>query len=70
MREGEWAAAKYGRYGTHGWKKLHLGVEQAGVIVAQAVTDATVDDANTRIELLETVESHVARDSASDTVAF
>ena len=34
---GEWAAAKHGRRGKRGWKKLHLGVDhQSGVIVAQA----------------------------------
>ena len=32
--EGEWAAAKHGGRGTRGWKKLHLGVDRAGVIVA------------------------------------
>ncbi|MFT5049828.1 MAG: hypothetical protein ACI8QZ_001221 [Chlamydiales bacterium] len=25
--EGEWAAAKHGRKGKRGWKKLHLGVD-------------------------------------------
>ena len=29
--EGEWAAAKHGRRGRRGWKKLHLGVDHAGV---------------------------------------
>ncbi len=43
--EGEWAAAKHGGRGTRGWKKLHVGVDHTGVIVAHALTDATVDDA-------------------------
>ena len=47
--EGEWAAAKHGRRGRRGWKKLHLGVDQAGVIVAQALTDSAVDDASTGV---------------------
>ena len=55
--EGEWAAAKHGRRGRRGWKKLHLGVDQAGVIVAQALTDSAVDDASTGIGLIETVAS-------------
>ena len=38
---GEWAAAKHGGRGKRGWKKLHLGVDQAGLIVAQALTEAT-----------------------------
>src|SRR5829696_1744818 len=41
--EGEWAAAKHGGRGIRGWKKLHLGVDGAGVIVAHALTEATVD---------------------------
>ncbi len=71
--EGEWAAAKHGGRGRRGWKKLHLGVDQLGVIVAHALTDATVDDANTGIDLIETVDDHAARviaDAAYDTVAF
>jgi hypothetical protein len=43
--EGAWAAAKYGGRGTRGWKTLHLGGDRAGVIVAQALTEATIDDA-------------------------
>ena len=33
--EGEWAAAKHGGKGRRGWKKLHLGVDSASVILAQ-----------------------------------
>ena len=43
--EGEWAAAKHGGHGKPGWRKLHLGVNRSGVIVAQALTDATTNDA-------------------------
>jgi len=46
--EGEWAAAKHGKKGKRGWKKLHLGVDRKGVIVAQVLTDRNVDDARTR----------------------
>ena len=45
--EGEWAAAKHGRRGKRGWKKLHVGVDRSGAIVAQALTDAHADDAAT-----------------------
>ena len=34
--EGEWAAAKSGRRGKRGWRKLHFGVDRSSVIVAQA----------------------------------
>ena len=50
--EGEWAAAKHGGHGRRGWRKLHLGVNRSGVIVAQALTDATTDDALTGITLM------------------
>ena len=71
--EGEWAAAKHGRRGRRGWKKLHLGVDQAGVIVAQALTDSAVDDASTGLDLIETIASSartVTADAAYDTLAF
>jgi len=51
--EGEWAAAKHGGKGQRGWKKLHLGVDRSGVIVAQALTDGTADDAKTGLSLTE-----------------
>ena len=71
--EGEWAAAKHGHRGMRGWKKLHLAVDQAGVIVAQALTDATADDARTVVVLIRTVPDAITRltaDGAYDTVAF
>ena len=71
--EGEWAAVKHGRRGPRGWKKLRLGVDGAGAIVAHALTDATVDDATTGIGLIAAVDADIARvtaDAATDTVAF
>ncbi len=70
--EGEWAAAKYGGKGRRGWKKLHIGVDGAGVIVAQALTDAHADDAAQAGELLDAVGGDIASvvgDAAYDTVA-
>ena len=71
--EGEWAAAKYGGRGQRGWKKLHFGVDPLGAIVAQALTDSTVDDATTGVGLIEAVDDDIARvtaDAAYDTIAF
>ena len=71
--EGEWAAVKHGGRGHRGWKKLHLAVDRAGVIVAHALTEPTVDDATIGIDLMETVDDEIARvtaDAAYDTVAF
>ena len=45
--EGEWAAAKHGGKGKRGWKKLHLGVDGSGAIVAHALTAGNADDAKT-----------------------
>ena len=38
---GEWAAAKHGGRGRRGWRKLHLGVDQSGVIRVHTLTEAT-----------------------------
>ena len=71
--EGEWATAKHGRRGRRGWKKLHLGVDPTDVIVAHALTEATLDDATTGVELIAAVNDDITRitgDAAYDTVAF
>ena len=70
--EGEWARAQHGVRGTRGWKKLHLGVDRSGVIVAHALTDAPVDDAATAIALISAVDggrTSVTGDAAYDTSA-
>ena len=71
--EGEWAAVKHGGPGKRGWKKLHLGVDRSGYIIAHALTDATADDALTGIDLIEGITGTVASltaDAAYDTIAF
>jgi IS5 family transposase len=71
--EGEWAATKHGGRGQRGWKKLHLGVDRSGVIVAHALTKKTVDDATTAIELIKAVHGGVASvtgAAAYDSIAF
>ena len=71
--EGEWAAVNHGGRGHRGWKTLHLAVDRAGVIVAHALTEPTVDDATIGIDRIETVDDEIARvtaDAAYDTVAF
>ena len=71
--EGEWAATKHGGRGIRGWKKLHLGVDRSGVIVAHMLTDATVDDATVGIDLIGAAAGDIASvtaDAAYDTVAF
>jgi transposase len=51
--EGQWAAAKHGKRGSQGWKKLHLGVDGHGAIVAEALTDPNVDDAKTGVGMIK-----------------
>ena len=57
--EGEWAAAKWGGRGKRGWKKLHLAVDQDGVIVAVELTDRNVADASVLPHLLGQVDATV-----------
>ncbi len=71
--DGAWAAATHGGRGRRGWRKLHLGVDGARVIVAGALTAPTADDAITGISLVDEVEGHLTRvtaDPAYDTLAF
>ena len=71
--EGEWAAVKHGGKGIQGWRKLHLGVDETGVIVTQALTDANMDDATKGINLLDDLDiklKTVIGDSAYDTRPF
>ncbi len=71
MGEGEWATAKHGGRGKRGWKKLHLGVDRAGAIVAKVLTDGNADDAATALGLIDEVEGNIASftaDAAYDTV--
>ena len=70
--QGEWAAAKHGGRGRRGWRKLHLGVDQSGVIRVHTLTEETGDDATTALDLLTAVDDPLVRvtaDAAYDTVA-
>ena len=69
---GEWAAAKHGGRGRRGWRKLHLGVDQSGVIRVHTLTEETGEDATTALDLLTAVDGPLVRvtaDAAYDTVA-
>ena len=71
--EGEWAAAKHGGRGRRAWKKLHLGVDRSGVIVTEALTHGSADDAKTALDLIDAVEDDIASvtaDAAYDTLAI
>ena len=58
--------------GRRGWRKLHRGVDQSGVIRVHTLTEATGDDATTALDLLTAVEGYFVRVTAYaayDTVA-
>jgi hypothetical protein len=71
--EGEWAAVKHGGRGKRAWKKLHLGVDESGVIVAEIMTGGNADDAKTGLDLIDDVQGEIASftaDAAYDTTAI
>ena len=71
--EGEWAAAKYGGRDRRGWKKLHLGVDRTGVIVAAILTDGDANDGKTALDLIDEVKcdiTSITADTAYDTLAI
>ena len=71
--EGEWAAVKHGNRGKRGWRKLHLGVDRSGQIIAKVLTTSLVDDASTGLKILNGVRgkpSRVVGDAAYDTIAI
>ncbi|MCO4762552.1 MAG: IS5 family transposase [Myxococcales bacterium] len=59
--QGEWAAWKHGASNTGpGWRKLHIGVDEDGFIVAAKLTDASITDAATVPDLLAQLDRPVA----------
>ncbi len=71
--KGEWAAAKHGAKSRRGWRKLHLGVDGSGAILAQVLTEGNADDARTGLRLIDAVEGDLASftaDAAYDTIAI
>ena len=68
--EGEWPTWKHRRGpARRGWRKLHLGVDGAGVIVASALTASNVAAPSTVPDLLDQVPDAIERftgDGAND----
>jgi hypothetical protein len=62
---GAWQAHKHGTSGQRrSWRKLHLGVDADGFVIASALTDSGADDAATGVSLLTQVGGAVARFTA------
>ena len=71
--EGEWAAVKHRGRGKRAWKKLHVGVERSGLIVAEALTHGSADDAKTALDLVDGLGHGIASftaDAAYDVMAI
>ncbi len=71
--EGEWVAAKYGGRGRRGWKKLHIGVDRIGMIVAEILTNGDANDGRTALDLIDEVKcdiTSITADTAYDTLAI
>ncbi len=62
--EGPWAAAKHGTKGTRDWRKLHVGVDERGFIIAHGMTESRVDDASVVPDLLKQVDGSIERFTA------
>jgi hypothetical protein len=59
--QGEWHAQKHGERKTKCWKKLHIGVDAQGHIVAATVTDSHAQDPSQVPALLSQVEHRIER---------
>ncbi len=70
--EGEWAAAKHGGRGKRAWKKLHLGVDRSGTIVAEVLTEGEAHDSKTALDLIDEMDdvASFTADAAYDTIAI
>ena len=60
---GEWSTSCHGQK-RRSWRKLHLGVNSKGEIIAQVLTEGEVDDATTLPDLMEQIESPLQRFTA------
>ena len=65
LGDGEWQAHKHKTSNQRrSWRKLDLGIDGDGYIIAAALTDRTVDDATVAISILEQIEGTIARFTA------
>ncbi len=66
LGSGEWSAHKYKETSKkrRDWRKLHIGVDDVGFIVAAELTTSSADDASTLPDLLDQIEDPVRRFTA------
>jgi hypothetical protein len=72
--DGQWHAFKHNTSNKRrSWRKLHLGVDSDGFIVASALTDSGVDDSSVGVTMIKENEASISRftaDGAYDTTAI
>ncbi len=65
LGSGEWNAHKYkASRKRRDWRKLHIGVDEEGFIVAAELTASSGDDASTLPDLLDQIEAPIRRFTA------
>ena len=65
LGDGEWQSHKHKTSNQRrSWRKLYLGIDGDGYIIASALTDRTMDDACVAISMLEQIEGSIARFTA------
>jgi len=57
--EGRWRQEKYGNHKRRGWRKLHIAVDNEGLVLSCSITDETRKDASQAPRLLKTVRSRI-----------
>ena len=63
--DGEWHAHKHRTSNKRrAWRKLHLGVDSEGFIVASELTESGVDDASVGVAMIEEIETDIGRFTA------
>jgi hypothetical protein len=69
--DGEWHAHKHKTSNKRrSWRKLHLGVNDDGFIVASSLSDSGIDDASVGVAMIKESEARIGRftaDGAYDT---
>ena len=59
--QGEWHAQKHGEKKVKRWKKLHIGIDEQGEIVASTVSESHEQDPSQVSGLLEQIEGEIDR---------
>ena len=65
LGDGEWNAHRHKTSNKRrSWRKLHLGIDSDGVIVASELTDSSEDDASVGVTMIERIDPAIERFTA------